>query len=33
MREINIAYPTDFTQFDILRDIVRSYNETLRLYK
>lgn len=33
MREINIAYPADFTQFDILRDIVRSYNETLRLYK
>lgn len=33
MREINIAYPADFTQFDILRDIVRSYNETLKLYK
>ena len=33
MREINIAYPADFTQFDLLRDIVRSYNETLKLYK
>ncbi len=33
MREINIAYPANFTQFDLLRDIVRSYNETLKLYK
>ena len=33
MREINIAYPSDFTQFDLLRDIVKSYNETLKLYK
>lgn len=33
MREINIAYPADFTQFDLLRDIVKSYNETLKLYK
>lgn len=33
MREINIAYPADFTQFEILSDIVKSYNETLRLYK
>lgn len=33
MREINIAYPADFTQFELLRDLVRSYNETLKLYK
>lgn len=33
MREINIAYPADFTQFDLLREIVKSYNETLKLYK
>ena len=33
MREINIAYPADFTQFDLLREIVNSYNETLKLYK
>ncbi len=33
MREINIAYHIDFTHFDILREIVRSYNETLRSYR
>lgn len=33
MREINIAYHADFTQFDILNQIVKIYNETLRLYK
>ncbi len=33
MREINIAYNADFTQFDILKDIVKTYNETLKLYK
>ena len=33
MREINIAYLSDFNQFDLLRDIVHSYNETMRLYK
>lgn len=33
MREINIAYRKDFTQLEVLHDIVRSYNETLRLYK
>ena len=33
VREINIAYREDFTQFEMLRDIVKSYNETLKLYK
>lgn len=33
MREINIAYRSDFTQFDLLHDLVKSYNETLKLYK
>ena len=33
MREINIAYHVDFKQLDILREIVNTYNETLRLYK
>lgn len=33
MREINIAYHVDFKQFDLLHEIVRSYNETLRSYK
>ncbi len=33
MREINIAYPTDFTQMDVLQDIVNSYHETVKLYK
>lgn len=33
MREINIAYLPDFTQYDLLRDIVKSYNDTLKLYK
>ena len=32
MREINIAYNSDFTQFDILHDIMKVYNETLRIY-
>ena len=32
MREINIAYHSDFTQFDILHDIIKFYNETLRIY-
>ena len=32
MREINVAYNHDFTQFDMLRDIVRFYNETRKLY-
>ena len=33
MREINIAYRSDFKQFDLLRDLVNCYNETLKLYK
>lgn len=32
MREINIAYHDDFTQFDILHDIMKIYTETLRIY-
>ena len=32
MREINVAYNHDFTQFDMLHDIVRFYNETRKLY-
>ena len=33
VREINLAYQSDFTQTDMLRDIVRSYRETLRHYR
>lgn len=33
MREINIASPADFTQFDVLNGIVKSYNETVKIYK
>ena len=33
IREINIAYQSDFSQTDILQDIVRAYNETLKSYK
>lgn len=33
MREINIAYPSDFSQQEILRGIVNSYHETTRNYK
>lgn len=33
MREINIAYHVDFNHFEILHEIVRSYNETVRSYK
>lgn len=32
MREINIAYYNDFKQFDVLHDIIKVYNETLRIY-
>ncbi len=32
MREINLAYRRDFAQPDILRDIMKVYNETLRIY-
>lgn len=33
IREINIAYRADFTQFDVLHNIVKYYNETLKIYK
>lgn len=32
MREINIAYHNDFSQFDVLHDIMKFYNETLHIY-
>ena len=32
MREINFAYNSDFTQFDMLRDIMHFYNETRKTY-
>ena len=32
MREINIAYYGDFTQFDVLHGIMKKYNETVRIY-
>lgn len=33
IREMNLAYRSDFTETDILHDIVKAYNETVRLYK
>ena len=33
VREINIAYQADFSQTDVLHDIVNSYHETLRYYR
>lgn len=33
MREINIAYPADFTGMEILGDIADAYNETMKIYK
>lgn len=33
MREINLAYQSDFTQIEMLHDIITAYNETLRFYK
>lgn len=33
MREINIAYPVDFAQTEVLQGIVKSYNETVKIYK
>ena len=33
VREINLAYQSDFTQTDILHDLVESYQETLRRYQ
>ncbi|MBQ8074624.1 MAG: LysR family transcriptional regulator [Oscillospiraceae bacterium] len=33
MREINIAYQSDFSQTDILRGVIDAYNETLQAYR
>lgn len=33
MREINIAYQSDFSQTEILRGIIKAYNETLQAYR
>lgn len=33
IREVNLAYPSDFTQMEVLQDIVTAYNETVKLYK
>ena len=33
VREINLAYQSDFAQTDILHDLVESYQETLRRYQ
>ena len=33
MREMNLAYRSDFSESDILHDIVKAYNDTLRIYK
>ena len=33
MREMNLACRGDFAENDILHDIVKAYNETLRIYK
>lgn len=33
MREINIAYPSDFSQTEILHGIIQAYNDTLKSYK
>ena len=33
VREMNLACRSDFTETDILHDIVNAYNETVRLYK
>ena len=33
VREINVAYPQDFPQMDMLHYIVKSYRETLRHYQ
>lgn len=33
MREINIAYPSDFTHTELLHGIVQAYNDTLKIYK
>lgn len=33
MREVNIAYRSDFSQLELLKNIIRSYNETVQIYK
>jgi DNA-binding transcriptional LysR family regulator len=33
VREMNLAYRSDFTQTDILHDIVKAYNDTARAYR
>ncbi|MBQ6036292.1 MAG: LysR family transcriptional regulator [Lachnospiraceae bacterium] len=33
IRDVNIAYPADFTKFDFLQEIVNCYNSTMNLYK
>lgn len=33
MREMNIAYRSDFSHSELLHDIVNAYNETVRIYK
>ena len=33
IRDMNIAYPSDFTKFDLLQEIVNSYHETMSLYR
>ena len=33
MREMNLVCRSDFSQSEILHDIVKAYNETLRIYK
>ncbi len=33
IREMNIAYRADFAQTELLQEIVKSYNETVRLYQ
>ena len=33
VREINIAYPDDFTHFDLLDELVKSYNSIVQTYR
>ena len=32
MREINIVYNSDFEKFDLLRDIISTYKDTVKTY-
>jgi len=32
MREMNIVYNSDFEKFDLLRDIISTYKETVKTY-